>query len=493
MPTVKLSALWTFLVVFLTLQSCVRDFTFYEGPDVRLRFSVDTLRFDTVFTTQGSSTRAIKVFNDRDQAIRIAEVRFENTQQTYFRMNVDGLPGAVFRDVEILANDSIYLFVEVTIDPDQPVSLSPFVIEEAIRFETNGVTQRLPVEAWGQNAIYIPNNMNSGGIARLTCANMEVLWDDPRPYVIFGVLLVDSCTLRVLPGTRIHIHGGVVLGPNSIYTDGLIFTQPAGRLDMRGTYDKPIIIRTDRLEPAFERLPGQWGGIRLGPMSRGHVFEHVRIYNPIVGILVDSSATLEIRHAEIAFTSGSGLSSFNGDIDGDNLLIHSNGQYGIQLALGGRHRFRHVTLGNYGNTSDALFASNIFCLDPLCSESYVLPLDMTWENCILVGNQRDEITLIDATNGLPGFFNYQFAHCLVRIDELLKPDQWPSFLEDCANCLTFSPGQRLFIDQSAGDYRPDSLSVVRGRGFFIPELPFDLVGTPRNMTAPDIGCLEYAE
>lgn len=487
---------WWLLVliagVFLAFQACVKDYTFYQGGDVQLRFSVDTLRFDTVFTTQGSSTRAVKVFNDRDQAIRISEVRFEGAQ-TFFRMNVDGLSGEVFRDVEILANDSIYLFVEVTIDPDQPESLSPFIIDEHIRFETNGVVQHLPVEAWGQNAIYVPNNMNSGGIARLTCNNLEVLWDDPRPYVIFGVLLVDSCLLKVAPGTRIHMHGGVVLGSNSVYTDGLIFTQPAGRLDLRGTYDNPIIIRSDRLEPAFENLPGQWGGIRLGPHSTGHVFEHVRIYNPIVGILVDSAATLDIRHTEIAYTSGSGLSSFNGDIRGDNLLIHSNGQYGIQLALGGTHRFRHVTLANYGNTVDALFATNIFCLDPLCSDSYVLPLSMEFENCIIVGNQRDEITLVDATQGLPGYFTYRFSHCLVRIDELLKPDQWPTFLSDCENCLQFTPGQPLFVNQGSADYRPDSLSVARSRGFFIPDLPLDLAGNPRNMTAPDLGCLEYYE
>jgi hypothetical protein len=478
-------------VVMLILNACVREETFYDGGDLRLSFSVDTLRFDTVFTTQGSATRSIKVFNPRKEPIRIREIRFRDNQAGFFRMNVDGVSGQSFRDVEILGRDSIYLFVEVTIDPDQPLSVSPFVVEEAIRFETGGGIQDLPVEAWGQNAIYIPDNTNSKGVARLTCAMGEVLWNDPRPYVIFGVLLIDSCTLRILEGSRVHLHGGVVNSGTGFYTDGLIYTQPHGVLRIEGKPGNPVIIRSDRLEPGFARLPGQWNGIRLGPDSRGHVFEHVRIYNPVVGVLVDSNATLDIRDAEIAYTGSSGLVSFAGDIRADNVLLHSNGRNGIQLSLGGRHRFRHCTVANFGNTADALFASNLYCLDPLCSDFYLLPMEMSFQNCILVGNQRDEIAMVDGSGGAPGFFQFDFSHSLVRIEELLDPKQWPTFLEDCDQCLAFRVGDRLFRNQAEFDFRPDSLAVFRRKGFYIPDLPFDLDGVARDMVSPDPGCYEY--
>jgi hypothetical protein len=482
-----------YLLIVIGASACVKDYTFYEGTDIQLTFSTDTLRFDTVFTTQGSSTRSIKVFNPKDEAIRIGEVRFVGNNQRFFRMNVDGVSGEVFKNVVILPRDSIYIFVEVTIDPDQPTSVSPFVIEEGLLFQTNGQQQVLPLEAWGQNANYVPNNTNSGGVALLTCNNGTVTWDDPRPYVIFGALVVDSCVLNVLAGTRIHIHGGVVQGGNGFYTDGIIFTLPDGRLQFEGTYEDPIIIRTDRLESNFEKLPGQWGGIRLGPNSRGHRLEHVKIYNPIVGVLVDSNANVILKNVEIGYTTGSGISSFNGDVEADNVLIHSTSQYGVQILLGGTHRYRHCTISNFGNTADALFAANRYCLDPICETFYEKSLDLEFTNSILVGNGRDEILLSAGAQNPAIDFNFRFDHCLVKVDEILDVDQWPDFLNDCINCLEFKQGDRLFKDLNNQDFHLDSLSIVKGKGLFIPELNRDLDGNPRIPGLTSMGCYEYFE
>lgn len=493
LPFNRINAAVAAIVIMFLLSSCIRQETFYEGSDIRLEFSRDTLRFDTVFTTQGSSTRTIKVFNPRDLPVRISSIRFKGQSNSFFRMNVDGSSGDEVRDVEILGGDSIYIFVEVTIDPDQPVSLSPFVISDAILLETNGVQQQIVLEAWGQNAIYIPNNTNSEGIARLTCDNLEVVWDDSRPYVIFGVLLVDSCTLRILEGSRIHFHGGVVQNSNGVYTDGFIYTQKDGVLQVEGSLERPVVFRTDRLEEGFGKLPGQWGGIRLGPNSHGHRFSHARIFNSVVGVLVDSNATLDIDFSEIAYTSGSGLVSYAGSIRADNVLIHGNGRQSVHILLGGDHRFRYCTLSNYNNTAEALQASNIYCLDPLCSESYRLPLTMSWTNCIITGNQKDEITLIDASGGATGWFDYLFSHSVVRIEELLDDGQWPDFFNNCLDCIRFVSGNRLFIDQSQGDHHLDSLSIARGKAFPLTELPVDLDGVLRDPVAPDIGCYEWLD
>ncbi len=472
---------------------CIKEPDIYTGSDVSLTFSVDTLRFDTVFTTQGSATRLVKLFNPKDQIIRISSISFAQGSSPFFRMNVDGIAGDQFQNVEILPKDSIYLFVEVTIDPDQPSSVSPFVVHDAITLVTNGHTQQIILEAWGQNAIYIPNNSNSAGLALLSCDNMEIVWNDPRPYVIFGVLLIDSCTLRMMPGTRVHLHGGVVPNENGFYTDGLIYTLQQGRIQVEGTRDKPVIFRSDRLEPEFATLPGQWGGIRLGPGSTGHTFRHAVIHNSISGIYVDSSATVQISDSEIGWTSGSGLVSYAGDILADNVLIHNSGRNGIQIALGGMHQFQYCTIANYGNTAEALSASNIFCLDPLCSEAYVLPLNMTFVNCILTGNNQDEITMIDGTGGSPGAFQYSFSHSLVRVKDLLKMDQWPDFFDQSTNCLNYSFGQPLFRDLNEDDFHLDTLSVVEGLALPLPAVPLDLDGVFRDQVMPDIGCFEYVD
>ena len=118
---------------------------------------------------------------------------------------------------------------------------------------------------------------------------------------------------------------------------------------------------------------------------------------------------------------------------------------------------------------------------------------MTVENCILTGNNQDEITLIDGTGGTPGAFDYSFSHSLVRIKDLLDENQWPEFLTDCTNCLTYTFGDPLFRDLNMDDFHLDTLSVVEGRALPIPGLSDDLDGVTRDPGQPDIGCYEYVD
>ena len=58
----------------------------------------------------------------------------KNDPNSFFRINVDGITGNIAKDVEIAGKDSLYIFAEVTIDPDAPLSNSPFVIEDYLVF-----------------------------------------------------------------------------------------------------------------------------------------------------------------------------------------------------------------------------------------------------------------------------------------------------------------------------------------------------------------------
>ncbi|MBK7634969.1 MAG: hypothetical protein IPJ13_12280 [Saprospiraceae bacterium] len=140
--------------IILSISACRKD-DYYESNDVKLRFSVDTLRFDTVFTSLGSATRSLKVYNPKDQPIKV-DVTLKNQNNRFFRINADGIKGPVVKNIEIGSRDSIYIFVETTIDPNQPLSISPFVIEDHLDISVNGNTQKLYLEAWGQNANYVP-------------------------------------------------------------------------------------------------------------------------------------------------------------------------------------------------------------------------------------------------------------------------------------------------------------------------------------------------
>ena len=148
------------------------------------------------------------------------------------------------------------------------MSASPFVIEDRILFETNGNQQSVLLEAWGQNANYLPNQFSSGVIWS-PCTASEITWDDDKPYVVYGIMVVDNCTLNIPAGTQIYMHGGITRNTQlGIFNEGIMFVQRNGRLVMNGTLEDPIVIQGDRIEPEFAEQPGQWSGIFIDNESR---------------------------------------------------------------------------------------------------------------------------------------------------------------------------------------------------------------------------------
>src|SRR5688500_9601369 len=119
--------------ISIMVTSCYNE-KFTTDPGDKIAFSTDTLSFDTVLTSISTVTRFFKVYNPHNLSIEIDEVKISGNGAGFFRLNVDGMSGDIIRDISILPNDSIYVFVEATIDPDQPESISPFVIEAEIVF-----------------------------------------------------------------------------------------------------------------------------------------------------------------------------------------------------------------------------------------------------------------------------------------------------------------------------------------------------------------------
>jgi hypothetical protein len=136
-----------FLLFLASLSSCKKDkFDTNSG----ISFSTDTLLFDTIFTTLGSTTKSIIVRNTQKQSIKISNIKLAGGATSSYRINVDGDAGINFNDIEIPAKDSIYVFAEVTVNPN--ASNLPFIIEDSIQFTTNGKLQQVQLNAYGQNA-----------------------------------------------------------------------------------------------------------------------------------------------------------------------------------------------------------------------------------------------------------------------------------------------------------------------------------------------------
>jgi hypothetical protein len=473
-----------------TLFSSCYEEKFTTDPGDTLTFSTDTLQFDTVLTAISTVTRYFKVYNPHDLFIRISEVRLTGEYAGFFRLNVDGTTGDIIRDIQINPKDSIYVFAEATIDPDQPVSISPFFIESDVSFTVNNQEQKVKLVAWGQNANYIPGPDVNNKVLVLSCDLGQVTWDDPKPYVLYGTLLIDSCALILPPGTRLYVHGGIANNELGIYNQGLIYTLPQGRILVEGTKDQPVIIRDDRIEPDYG---GAWAGIRLGPESGPHSFSHLQLSNALVGIAADSASEVDIDHSILAYTDGAGFFARHAMARISNSLFYENGGQGIALTYGGDYTIDFCTMANYGNTAEALLMNDFYCSDPLCSDGARLnKLTIRVNNSIMVGSSSDEIWIADAGSPADGWLDILMHNNLVLVDDLVKSDQYPQFFSTlCLDCFEYMPGDKLFKELQMDNYHLDSLSIAEQKAIPVPGITDDLDGNIRDGLLPDIGCYEY--
>jgi len=387
----------------------------------------------------------------------------------------------------------MWVFAEVTVDPDLPISESPFVISEKIYFNTNGNAQSVDLEAWGQNANYVPNNSNDGAFALLTCDLQDFRFDDPKPYVIYGILIIDSCELVLPAGTEVYVHGGLINSPtNGQYNDGQLIFLNKGSLRSEGTIDNPVVFQGDRLESVFNDIDGQWTGIRFLEGSINNSLEHTIIKNSILGIQADSAAVVNLKSTQISNTSGAGISASHATIAAENCLFFDNYGGGINLGYGGNYDFKYCSIGSYGIQAPALEMSNIKCLDQFCTSFRQNALVAKFTNCIIAGSSDDEMTFLDIEAGNdPTQFDYQFENCVIKVDELREEAAFDDFDARCIDCIEMSNADPLFVSVDSLNYRLAAMSIAIEQAQPIPGLLVDLANNLRDGSNPDIGCYEF--
>ena len=476
------------LTVVAVLSGCRKD-QFNESPDFTLGFSADSVIFDTVFNTIGSATQMLRVYNRGNDPVRISNIRLVNDPNNSYRINVDGLSGVQFTDVEIDGEDSLFIFIEVTVTPDQN-QLYPFV-DGAIEFQTNGRTQDVRLVAWGWDAIfYYPTVFPTNGLPNYSIVgegpNTTVTWTAEKPIVVFGYLLVDSLqSLVVEAGARIFFHQGSGLW---VYKDG--------RIEVNGTRENPVIFQGDRLESFYDEQPGQWDRIWINEGS-DNVIRNAIIKNNFIGIQLEplpfgpnnlalSPNVLTLENVVIRNNSIAGIFSRNSRINGENLLLSSGGQYLLAGIGAGSYNFDHCTFANNWNLSirqtPAVFISNTFGVDENTIGIGDL-INSNFRNCIIYGNGLNEIGFEFEEQGT---VDLSFVNCLFRVEEEVFNTFGPYF--EGATQVNLTPG---FVSFTEGDFRLREDSEVRGAGANFPNAPaLDLIGTPYNIPRP-IGCFEF--
>lgn len=393
-----------FVLVSLFLSSCKKD-TLLTSSSAKLSFSTNQLDFDTVFTTIGSTVQAFLVRNTHNQPIEISSVKLAGSYTSPFKINIDGVPGTSFSNIKIPANDSIFVFVTVTIDPTN--KNNPIVIEDSLVFTTNGNLQSVGLEAWGQDAHFFkPNVFPPNGPAYSIIPCGANVWANDKPYVIYGYL-IDTCSLTIEPGVQVYMHA-----------TGNLYVASGATLKVLGSPALPVTFQGDRLEQIYQAVPGQWGEIQLSPGSINNLISWAVIKNGTVGVEADtvgnSSPTLKIDHTIIKSMSEFGLLGLGSNIVGDDILVEDCQYYCVNISYGGACRFNQCTFANYwsyAQRQSSLLNLNNYYVD-VSGKTQSRNLDSAlFYNCIVYGTQSQEINF---DIGGSGFYHYYFGDCLLK-------------------------------------------------------------------------------
>jgi hypothetical protein len=457
--------------------SC-RDDGFDADPGITLSFSADSVLFDTVFTTIGSSTRSFRVYNRHHRRISISSIALGGGADSYFRINVDGASGTVVRDIEVEANDSIFVFVEVTVDPvDQSL---PLIITDSVVFNINQNIQDVKLVAWGQDARFIsPNHTDPNGIS-YHLIEENTVWTSELPYVIYGLAVVaPDRTLRVEEGARIHFHNNA----------SLIFLQGSS-LKVEGSLEHPVTFQGDRLESFYQEQPGQWGRIWLTATSKDHDINHAIIKNGTVGLHVDTigsltEPTLRIRNTIIRNMSIAGILAQGSHVEAENMVVANCGEHALILALGGRYDFRHTTIANYYNISLRQTPSvllNNYYVDVDNNMQHREFQHLFFGNSIIYGSLQEELMFDFVPGSSPP---YQFDHCLLRTTKDTFTPQYVNVLRNQNPQFQNIPGLDFRL-------RDNSPAIGAANPSIAGQIPYDILGHSRTQRH-DIGAYQYYE
>lgn len=501
--------------LFITLwSSCRKDFDFSPSTG-DLRFSRDTVYLDTVFTNIGSSTYNLKVYNRSNDDISIPTVRLGLGQNSAYRLNIDGMAGKEFDNVEILAKDSMYIFVETTVDINNFVNNGTYLYTDQIQFDTGANQQNVELVTLVQDAVFIyPDRDNTTGIIETLTLNVggetveteiqgryllpeELTFTNEKPYVIYGYAAVPNGeTLTVDAGARVHFHansGLLVAEGASLNINGALSSDP-------DLMENEVVFQGDRLEPLYENIPGQWGTIWLFEGSINNSINYATIKNATVGILSDgnpneATAKLTISNSQLYNHGNFGILGRNTSIAAENVVLNNAGQSAFAGTLGGSYNFTHCTIANYWDSSFRQFPAlllNNYVLDENNTAFLADLTEANFNNCIIYGNDNPEFWLDEIEDDAVAF-NFKFTNCLARFQ---NNNQFTGENYDFGNTEHY---ENMLFNQDPNFKAPfdnalmigeDSAAIGLGNAIFATQVPNDILGVNR-VSSPDLGAYQH--
>ena len=354
--------------------ACNKDEEITFDANAKLAFSTDSVLFDTVFTSIGSSSRRLKISNPNEAAIILSNIKLSGGNTSAFSLNINGQPLAEINNLKLNGTDSINVFVKVNINPT--TESLPFVVQDSILFYFNGQKRSIPLVAYGQNANFIKNS---------TIAN-DIVWDSKLPYIIYNSLTVaENATLTINPGSKILFHGNSTMSVR-------------GTLKVNGTKADTVLFTSDRLEQLYANETGQWNGIHFYPESKNSSINYAVIKNATAGLTVDGRSTslqpkLLLTNTIVKNMEVVGLLGYETDIAAFNNLFYNCGQYLLYGAGGGSYNLKQNTFAGYQDNKFARKTAAVYLSD-FISTTQFSNLSLQLSNNIIYGVLADEF-LID--------------------------------------------------------------------------------------------------
>jgi hypothetical protein len=489
--------LFSLFATSILFYSCRKDEDIITNASASIILSTDTLTFDTVFTTIGSITKNIRVYNPHKEAIKISSIRLNGGDNSNFRINVDGSAGSFHQGIEIAAKDSMFIFVEVTVDPNN--TSTPFVIEDQIEFITNGNRTNLNLVAWGQNAHYYTPTTFNRNIPDFCCLDslgnrgpcsdditqVNVTWKNDLPYVVYGFVVIDSLdVLNIDPGVQIYFHANSGMW---VYRNG--------SLRVNGTVNEPVVFQGDNLNQAYANEPGQWDRIWIND-GGFNTINYAVIKNSFIGIQAEvlpfenptdtSQSFLGIKNTIINNCSGFGLLGSIFNIEAENVAITNCGEYNVAIQAAGDYSFKHCTFANYfkkaARETPLFFVQNSY-VNAIGTQIEGTP-NVEVSNSIIYGDKDNEYDTEVINNGS---LSLDISNCIIKTTADISNN---NFYKE----IILNPTDIIFNNADQGDFTLFDNSIAKDTANIQVSntVPFDINGISRlSDSRPDLGAFEY--
>jgi hypothetical protein len=489
------------LGLIIILGSCRADFETVPSTG-DLVFSRDTIYLDTVFTNIGSSTYRLKVYNRSNNDINIPNIKLGKGLASKYRLSVDGMQGnagKLFNNVELLAKDSLFIFIETTanIADANPTDL---LYTDQIEFDSGSNLQTVELVTLIQDAVFLyPKRFADGTTESLPIGQEKIYGfyldeSDPingnelrftnnKPYVIYGYAAVPSNKTVIFDaGSRVYFHansGLIVSNKGSLKVNGTISST--------ANLENEVIFEGDRLESLYENVPGQWGTIWLTDGSTNNSINHLTIKNATIGLLIQNNdgTTVSLKNTQIYNSANYGILAQTAHITAENMSINNAGQATLACNYGGKYQFTHSTFNNNWNSSNQVAVAIDNFVAGATPESKNLEA-ATFNNCIIYGNNSNELFL---SQKITAIFNYQFNNCLIK-QEASSTNPLYQFATDAVHYSNIIVNENpKFLNINSNKLNIDATSSAVGKGNSNFLIPIDIIGNTRS-TPPDLGAYE---